>query len=169
MAQLTAIISSKLSLFSSRVDPQAEGLLSFTLSTLLHMNAAVIAAKRQCICSYYLAYSSSDLHPAESPLMCHFLLQLFNLPRSVGSSPPLHELQLQQSRSNLLSGCRHEPPPQHQTDWQVDAAVLRLHSRRCTCLEFHPLRDHLVLSGDKKGQVGLCMSLRVLVIDCIAG
>ena len=43
---------------------------------------------------------------------------------------------------------------QHRTDWQVDAAVLKLHSRRCTCLEFHPLRDNLVLSGDKKGQAG---------------
>ena len=32
--------------------------------------------------------------------------------------------------------------------WQVDAAVLRLHSRRCTCLEFHPLKDNLVLSGE---------------------
>jgi len=31
--------------------------------------------------------------------------------------------------------------------WQVDAAVLRLHSRRCTCLEFHPSKDNLVLSG----------------------
>jgi len=28
-------------------------------------------------------------------------------------------------------------PEQH---WQVEAAVLKLHSRRCTCLEFHPTR-----------------------------
>ncbi len=27
-----------------------------------------------------------------------------------------------------------------QNDWLVDAAVLRLHSRRCTCLEFHPTK-----------------------------
>lgn len=55
---------------------------------------------------------------------------------------------------------------QWQTDWQVDAAVLRLHSRRCTCLEFHPTQDKLVLSGDKKGQVSLltelCKAFRVL-------
>ena len=37
--------------------------------------------------------------------------------------------------------------------WQVDAAVLRLHARRVTTLEFHPTLDHIVLSGDKKGQV----------------
>ena len=24
--------------------------------------------------------------------------------------------------------------------WQVDAAVLKLHSRRCTALEFHPTK-----------------------------
>eukprot|EP00884_Botryococcus_braunii_P017509 jgi/Botrbrau1/4441/Bobra.0348s0029.2 len=34
-------------------------------------------------------------------------------------------------------------------------AVLKLHSRRCTCLEFHPTKDHIVLSGDKKGQVAV--------------
>ncbi len=39
--------------------------------------------------------------------------------------------------------------------WQVDAAVLKLHSRRCTSLEFHPSKDNLVLSGDKKGQARL--------------
>ena len=35
--------------------------------------------------------------------------------------------------------CR-PPPVQALTskEWQVDAAVLKLHSRRCTCLEFHP-------------------------------
>ena len=27
-----------------------------------------------------------------------------------------------------------------QPQWQVDAAVLKLHSRRCTCLEFHPTK-----------------------------
>ena len=41
--------------------------------------------------------------------------------------------------------------------WQVDAAVLKLHSRRCTCLQFHPLKDNLVLSGDKHGQVSLTL------------
>ena len=46
-------------------------------------------------------------------------------------------------------------PVQAPTQWQVDTAVLRLHSRRCTCLEFHPTRDTIVLSGDKKGQVAI--------------
>ncbi|KAK9845886.1 hypothetical protein WJX81_005132 [Elliptochloris bilobata] len=45
--------------------------------------------------------------------------------------------------------------------WQVDAAVLRLHSRRCTCLEFHPTKDNLVLSGDKKGQVAVWDHIKV--------
>jgi WD40 repeat protein len=36
---------------------------------------------------------------------------------------------------------------------QVQAAILKLHSRRVTCLEFHPDpgRAHLVFSGSKKG------------------
>lgn len=46
-------------------------------------------------------------------------------------------------------------PIQAPTQWQVDTAVLRLHSRRCTSLEFHPTRDNIVLSGDKKGQVAI--------------
>ena len=49
---------------------------------------------------------------------------------------------------------RPQEHPHHKLRWHVDAAVLKLHSRRCTCLEFHPHKDHLVLSGDKKGQVG---------------
>ena len=46
-------------------------------------------------------------------------------------------------------------PVEALTQWQVDTAVLRLHSRRCTCLEFHPTQDNIVLSGDKKGQVAI--------------
>jgi DNA damage-binding protein 2 len=37
----------------------------------------------------------------------------------------------------------------------VDAAVLKLHARRTTCLEFHPHRDNIVLSGDKSGQIAV--------------
>ena len=29
-----------------------------------------------------------------------------------------------------------------QPTWQVDAAVLKLHSRRCCCLDFHPTKVH---------------------------
>ncbi|KAL3157624.1 hypothetical protein ABBQ32_012072 [Trebouxia sp. C0010 RCD-2024] len=54
-----------------------------------------------------------------------------------------------------LSGSSSRIPVQAATQWQVDTAVLRLHSRRCTCLEFHPSRDNIVLSGDKKGQVAV--------------
>ncbi|OVA02680.1 WD40 repeat [Macleaya cordata] len=38
---------------------------------------------------------------------------------------------------------------------QVDCAVIRYHSRRVTCLEFHPTNDNILLSGDKKGQLGV--------------
>lgn len=54
-----------------------------------------------------------------------------------------------------VSGSTSQIPVQAPTQWQVDTAVLRLHSRRCTCLEFHPTRDNIVLSGDKKGQVAV--------------
>ncbi len=39
--------------------------------------------------------------------------------------------------------------------WVVDAAVLKLHARRSTCLEFHPTKDNIVLSGDKHGQIAV--------------
>lgn len=39
--------------------------------------------------------------------------------------------------------------------WHVDAAVLKLHARRTTCLEFHPTRENIVLSGDKSGQIAV--------------
>lgn len=38
---------------------------------------------------------------------------------------------------------------------QVNCAVIRYHSRRVTCLEFHPTNDNILLSGDKKGQLGV--------------
>ncbi|XXG66429.1 hypothetical protein AAC387_Pa05g3910 [Persea americana] len=38
---------------------------------------------------------------------------------------------------------------------QVDCAIIRFHSRRITCLEFHPTNNHVLLSGDKKGQLGI--------------
>ncbi|GAB4821800.1 hypothetical protein N2152v2_008846 [Parachlorella kessleri] len=39
--------------------------------------------------------------------------------------------------------------------WRIEGAVLKLHSRRVTCLEFHPRNPSLVLSGDKKGQIAV--------------
>ncbi|KAM3382321.1 protein DAMAGED DNA-BINDING 2 [Capsicum galapagoense] len=38
---------------------------------------------------------------------------------------------------------------------QVHCAVIRYHSRRVTCLEFHPTNNSILLSGDKKGQLGI--------------
>ncbi|KAM7255868.1 hypothetical protein ACFE04_011609 [Oxalis oulophora] len=38
---------------------------------------------------------------------------------------------------------------------QVSCAVIRYHSRRITSLEFHPTNNNILLSGDKKGQVGI--------------
>ncbi|KAM7527672.1 hypothetical protein LguiB_031082 [Lonicera macranthoides] len=38
---------------------------------------------------------------------------------------------------------------------EVNCAVVRYHSRRVTCLEFHPTNNNILLSGDKKGQLGV--------------
>lgn len=38
---------------------------------------------------------------------------------------------------------------------QVTCGVIRYHSRRVTCLEFHPTNNNILLSGDKKGQLGV--------------
>ncbi|CAM6030736.1 unnamed protein product [Sphagnum balticum] len=53
---------------------------------------------------------------------------------------------------------RHHLPPVKLTPVipnGVDSAVIRLHSRRVTYLEFHPTKDNLLISGDKKGQIGI--------------
>ncbi|KAK9810883.1 hypothetical protein WJX73_005316 [Symbiochloris irregularis] len=71
------------------------------------------------------------------------------------AAPPSNAVGMLASVRGREQTGRVEPVVQWQRDWQVDAAVLRLHSRRCTCLEFHPTQDKLVLSGDKKGQVAI--------------
>ncbi|KAH7672934.1 DNA damage-binding protein 2 [Dioscorea alata] len=38
---------------------------------------------------------------------------------------------------------------------QLTCGIIRFHSRRVTCLEFHPTKNSVLLSGDKKGQVGI--------------
>ncbi len=53
------------------------------------------------------------------------------------------------------AAARPRAPPPRPGAWAVDAAVLKLHARRVTCLEFHPLHDGLVLSGDKSGQIAI--------------
>ena len=54
------------------------------------------------------------------------------------------------ARPSLPACMRRPPPPQAPPvkRWQVDAAVLKLHSRRCTCLEFHPTQVHGGGGGD---------------------
>ncbi|XP_057955915.1 protein DAMAGED DNA-BINDING 2 isoform X2 [Malania oleifera] len=44
---------------------------------------------------------------------------------------------------------------------QVNCAAVRYHSRRVTCLEFHPTNNNILLSGDKKGQLGVWDYVRV--------
>jgi WD40 repeat protein len=39
--------------------------------------------------------------------------------------------------------------------YQVEAAILKLHTRRCCCLEFPPDSDSVVISGDKKGHIAV--------------
>ncbi|KAK8925666.1 Protein DAMAGED DNA-BINDING 2 [Platanthera zijinensis] len=38
---------------------------------------------------------------------------------------------------------------------KLDRVVVKFHSRRITSLEFHPTRSSVLLSGDKKGQIGV--------------
>ncbi|XAR58913.1 hypothetical protein NMG60_11014492 [Bertholletia excelsa] len=45
--------------------------------------------------------------------------------------------------------------PAHVIPDRVSCAVIRYHSRRVTCLEFHPTSNSILLSGDKKGQLGV--------------
>ena len=54
------------------------------------------------------------------------------------------------------------PPPHTHTRFpfslplvQVEAAIYKLHTRRCCTLEFHPGRDSIVVSGDKKGGIAV--------------
>lgn len=47
---------------------------------------------------------------------------------------------------------RKTMPPQP-GPYTIDAAVVKIHARRTTCLAFHPEKPSIVLSGDKHGQV----------------
>lgn len=48
-----------------------------------------------------------------------------------------------------------KPPFQPHKNWSIDGAVLKLHSKRTTVLEFHPGNENLVLSGDKRGEIAV--------------
>lgn len=65
--------------------------------------------------------------------------------------------------SHWSSPCRQKRLNFPIPNYQVDAAVLKLHSRRCTCLQFHPTNDNLVISGDKAGQVCYFLLLALLL------
>jgi DNA damage-binding protein 2 len=63
-----------------------------------------------------------------------------------------HIISLPRDREN--KGQAHAVPLTSK-DWQLESAVLKLRSRRSTCLEFHPLHNALVFSGDKKGEIAV--------------
>jgi hypothetical protein len=46
---------------------------------------------------------------------------------------------------------------------QVDAAILKLHTRRVTSLAFHHTSDAHVISGDKKGGIAVWNFMQVCV------
>ncbi|XP_062192657.1 DNA damage-binding protein 2 [Phragmites australis] len=45
--------------------------------------------------------------------------------------------------------------PQFLIPNQLDCGNVKFHQRRVTCLEFHPARNNVLLSGDKKGLLGI--------------
>ncbi|KAI4385576.1 hypothetical protein MLD38_003586 [Melastoma candidum] len=49
----------------------------------------------------------------------------------------------------------HQIKPKYVIPNQVSCAVIRYHSRRVTCLEFHPRMNKILLTGDKKGHLGV--------------
>lgn len=60
---------------------------------------------------------------------------------------------LQRRECAVQQAQQQQSLPPHPGRWHVDAAVLKLHNRRTTCLEFHPTIDNIVFSGDKRGQI----------------
>ncbi|KAI5064101.1 hypothetical protein GOP47_0020771 [Adiantum capillus-veneris] len=67
--------------------------------------------------------------------------------QSLGMIDFVHERQLRSQIQKMM------PPPVVPN--RVDCAIIKLHSRRVTNLEFHPTKDNILISGDKKGQVGI--------------
>ncbi len=62
------------------------------------------------------------------------------IPCPLPAPNPLSACRTAQPGAHACTRCCRPPPPQapSASRWQVDAAVLKLHSRRTTCLEFHP-------------------------------
>ncbi|CAI5987279.1 unnamed protein product [Closterium sp. NIES-64] len=63
----------------------------------------------------------------------------------------LHTVQQRQITGMLPRAARHR----RVLPSVVEAAVIALHMRRITVLEFHAVRDDVLLSGDKRGHIGL--------------
>ena len=59
---------------------------------------------------------------------------------------------IERERNGKPSICSPKPRP---GEWHLEAAILKLHARRVTCLEFHPWMDNIVISGDKHGQIAI--------------
>ncbi|XP_004490593.1 protein DAMAGED DNA-BINDING 2 [Cicer arietinum] len=66
------------------------------------------------------------------------------------TSKPLEYVFERQLRNDIPS-----MKPKNVIPDQVNCAVIRYHSRRITSLEFHPTKNNILLSGDKKGQLGV--------------
>uniref|UniRef100_A0A7S3R246 Protein DAMAGED DNA-BINDING 2 n=1 Tax=Dunaliella tertiolecta TaxID=3047 RepID=A0A7S3R246_DUNTE len=68
------------------------------------------------------------------------------------------------------SSSKSLPCPPRQPKFQVSAAIMKLHTRRVTVLEFHPQRENVVLSADKKGGIAAWdfakVNERTLYSDC---
>lgn len=58
-------------------------------------------------------------------------------------------------RDREKKGQVHAAPLTTSKDWQLESAILKLHSRRSTSLEFHPVHNSIVFSGDKKGEIAM--------------
>ncbi len=67
---------------------------------------------------------------------------------------PLPLLQTGQQRRGPLA-------PPSCPPWQVEAAILKLHSRRVCCLAFPDDSDCHVISGDKKGGIAIWNFMQV--------
>ena len=82
---------------------------------------------------------------------------------SSGQNNVLHRMLRREVTERL---CRSSAVDQERCDypkrWRVAAAVLKLHSRRVTCMEFCPAKPSLLVSGDKRGQVAFWDHVRVV-------
>lgn len=81
--------------------------------------------------------------------------------RNRNAASRLAARQLEERRDVSWSGRDEEFQWAIPKQWRVTAAVLKLHNRRVTCLDFCPARPSLIVSGDKRGQVAFWDYVRV--------